>query len=247
MECLQGWTPATILDGGGNIGMASVVFAFLYPDADIITIEPVKENCLLAKYNTAKFSFVRVQCNGLWNTETTVSLEHWNNDQNSWAWKVVESPAETPDSSKTATIQSLLKQHRMMGFDYAKLDIEGAEYAVLGDNADTTWLKNTSLVSIEIHGDHAPIDAVMTQYGMIGSQVGEYVFYARPKLHALRSRHKVKAIYIQNTVNVQCTALKRRGSVSQTFSHFTGWSSHTKTSFRRPLRHSLKGNLCLCG
>jgi len=187
MECLQGWKPATILDGGGNIGMASIVFAFLYPEADIITIEPEKENCLLAKYNTAKFPYVRVQCNGLWNTETTVSLEH-GYDENSWAWVVVESPAGTPDSSKTATIQSLLKQHRITGFDYAKLDIEGAEYAVLGENADTSWLKNTSLVSIEIHGDHAPIDAVMTQYGLKGSGVGEYVFYARPKLHALLTR-----------------------------------------------------------
>jgi len=132
---LQGWKPATILDGGGNIGMASTVFAFLYPEADIITIEPEKQNCLMAKYNTATFPFVHVQCNGLWSSETTVTLQP-GGDEKSWGCKVVETPADTPDSSKTATIQSLLTQHGLMGFDYAKIYIEGAEYSVFGENAD---------------------------------------------------------------------------------------------------------------
>jgi len=181
---LKDWKPTTILDGGGNIGMASVVFAFLYPEAEIIAIEPEKQNCLMAKYNTATFPFVHVQCDGLWSRETTVALQHGRDDK-SWGWEVVETTANTPGSSKTATVQSLLEQHGLTGFDYAKLDIEGAEYNVFGENADKSWINSTSLLSIEIHGDRAPIDAVMSEYGMLGSNFGEYVFYAKPHLHTL--------------------------------------------------------------
>jgi FkbM family methyltransferase len=180
---LKGWKPTTILDGGGNIGMASAVFAFLYPESRIIAIEPEKENCLLAKYNTAVFPSVRVQCNGLWNNETTVTLKPTHNNL-SWGWQIIEAPAGTPGSSLTTSVQSLLKQHNLAGFDYAKIDIEGAEYAVFGENANSSWLDHTQLVSIEIHGDRAPIDAVMAKHGMSGATYGEYTFYARGNMLA---------------------------------------------------------------
>ena len=170
--------------------MASVVFGFLYPEATIITLEPERENCLLAKFNTDTFPSVHVQCEGLWNSETSVTLRH-GVDAQSWAWEVVETPADTPGASRTATIQKLLEQYRLTGFDYVKLDIEGAEYAVLGKDADTSWISNTSLLSIEIHGDHTPIDAVMERYGMLASPCAEYVFYARPELHALLASSKL--------------------------------------------------------
>lgn len=36
------WTPSTILDAGGNVGIATILFAHLFPEATIVVIEPVR-------------------------------------------------------------------------------------------------------------------------------------------------------------------------------------------------------------
>ena len=183
---MKDWTPSTILDAGGNIGISSVLFALLYPEATIITLEPERENCLLTKANTASFPHVTVHCLGLWNVETTVGMKH-GVDGASWAWMIEEVPAGTQGAVKTTTVPRLLELHNLTGFDYAKIDIEFAEFAVFGNNTDFSWVKNTELLTLEVHGDPTPIEQQLNRHGFTESWFSEYICFASPRLHSMLS------------------------------------------------------------
>lgn len=50
---IENFQPKLILDWGGNIGCAAVYFAIKYPDAQIYSVEPEKNNFKLLTFNTA--------------------------------------------------------------------------------------------------------------------------------------------------------------------------------------------------
>ena len=99
------WAPSAILEGGGNIGVATLVLGHIYPDATIVVLEPQPENCVLAKANTMSLKNVHVRCEGLWRTETHLALTKAG-DGRQWAWQFEEtSDATNPDAIKS-------RQHR---------------------------------------------------------------------------------------------------------------------------------------
>ncbi|KAK9902838.1 hypothetical protein WJX75_008184 [Coccomyxa subellipsoidea] len=68
------WAPTTILEGGGNMGVATVLLAHMYPAATIVTLEPNPGNCWLLKANTAPFPNVHVECTGLWDKDANLKI-----------------------------------------------------------------------------------------------------------------------------------------------------------------------------
>jgi len=47
--------PKYILDAGGNIGLAAIFFAATYPNAQIITVEPDKDNYFILSENIRRY------------------------------------------------------------------------------------------------------------------------------------------------------------------------------------------------
>ena len=121
------WAPSAILEGGGNIGIATLVLGHIYPEATIIVLEPQPENCFMAKANTMSLKNVHIRCEGLWRTETNLALTKAG-DGREWAWQFKETAVPTADAIKVTTADALLREYNLTGWDYAKLDIEGAEY-----------------------------------------------------------------------------------------------------------------------
>jgi FkbM family methyltransferase len=137
-----------ILDGGANIGLASIFFANKFPKAQIIAIEPDEGNFQLLKRNTSPYSQIRILQSGLWNKSSWLKIE--NLDQGEWAFMVSES--DSPTSIKGINVTDVLNLFELPGFDLIKLDIEGSEKEVFSDN-DMSWFNNLKVLIVEFH-DH---------------------------------------------------------------------------------------------
>jgi FkbM family methyltransferase len=136
-----------IIDGGANIGCASVYFSIRFPKAEIIAIEPEPENYKLLEQNIDIYKNIQAIQAALWNKNENLSLL---NPEGGAAEFMFENKMEGGDLVNGLTIQSLLDLKNWDYVDIVKLDIEGAEKEVFsGENL--YWLKKTKLLIIELH------------------------------------------------------------------------------------------------
>ncbi len=133
-----------IIDGGANIGLASIYFSQLFPDAEIIAFEPDPY--------IFKVFLENIQSLGLQNI-TPIEKGIWNED------KILKF---LPDGSDGGRILDptdhrkhkevpvcTLRPYLQQPVDFLKLDIEGAEYEVLCDIEDV--LPNVENIFVEYH------------------------------------------------------------------------------------------------
>ena len=72
------------------------------------------------------------------------------------AWGYTVQEVQAADADVTAlTIDQLIKEFSVTGFDYVKIDIEGSERVILSDRSHAGWLAGCKLASVEIHGGAA--------------------------------------------------------------------------------------------
>src|SRR5688572_1443802 len=58
--------PKTIIDGGANIGLTSIIFSNMYPEAEIIAVEPESANYLLLEKNARGYKNIRLVKAAVW-------------------------------------------------------------------------------------------------------------------------------------------------------------------------------------
>lgn len=150
-----GWKPKSVLDAGANTGIAAIIFANLFPDATIVSVEPDSSNFATLQKNTAKYPNVHAENRGLWDKEAGLII---NSYPGSWGTTVKEVAAGAPADLQATTVSALLKKHNLTAFEYAKIDIEGAEIQVLTPDPknDREWIKGVRLISVETHDRFAP-------------------------------------------------------------------------------------------
>lgn len=143
-----GGQPRLIIDAGANVGYASVRFAELYPEADVIAIEPDAENFQLIERNIAAYPRVRAMRCGVWPRSIELVIE--NPEAKSWAFRVRE--AHEGESGFSAVgLNDLREAHPSRCIDILKLDIEGAEKELFSDGNCHEWLAHTKMIFIELH------------------------------------------------------------------------------------------------
>jgi FkbM family methyltransferase len=168
--------PHFIIDGGANVGYASIVFANKYPRAQIIAVEPEADNYRLAAENCRVYPNVRVIQGGIWTSD--VPLVIGNPQAESWSFKVREVQQATPDTMRGYSIATLLAQSGCDAIDLLKLDIEGAEEHIFSAS-DTAWIDHVRVLVIETHGEvseHAVKTALATR-AFTQSQQGEKLIF----------------------------------------------------------------------
>ncbi len=135
-----------IIDGGANIGCASVYFSIRFPKAEILAVEPESGNYKLLEKNTEPYKNIHCLQAGIWNTDDSLSI---TNPEGGAAEFMFES--STGDHMINGmTIQTLLNSRNWDVADIVKLDIEGAEKEVFSAE-DLSWLKRVKLLIIELH------------------------------------------------------------------------------------------------
>jgi FkbM family methyltransferase len=144
-----GFTPHTILDGGGNIGLTAAYYANRYPDAKIVSVEPQSGNFTTLKRNTENYMQIIPIQGGLWDKSTHLLIRH--NDLGEWNFSVEETDRSTSDTVTAYSIIQLIERYTNAGFDLIKLDIEGSEKEVLAAPDTGEWLACTKGLIIELH------------------------------------------------------------------------------------------------
>ena len=141
-----------IIDAGGYIGTAAIVFAEAYPDATIVSLEPSKENFALLTRNVAHYKNIIPVNKALAPEPGKLTLRDRGTGE--WGLTIVPKPDDNPASTPTeevecTTLDQLMRELGAEGIGILKLDIEGGEHALLSGNTD--WIERTGAICIELH------------------------------------------------------------------------------------------------
>lgn len=146
---LKNFRPKLILDCGGNIGCAAVYFANKYPDAQIYSVEPEKENFRFLQYNTCFYDTIHPIKSALWDKETFIRVE--DRGFGKWGYMTFETTSDDSAAFKTTTVAKILADSGFDEIDLLKIDIEGAEKEVFAAPDVDEWLPKVKVLTIELH------------------------------------------------------------------------------------------------
>lgn len=140
-----------IWDLGSNIGLTLADMAVRFPDARIVGVELDPGNAVLARHNIAPWAnrCELIQA-AVWPVEGEVSYKGWSGNTSSF--RVGDEPDDIAhrQSARALTLNSLAWTHAEGGaIDYVKMDIEGAERAVL--TQATEWAQRVRCIQVEVH------------------------------------------------------------------------------------------------
>ena len=118
-----------IIDGGANIGLASIYFKLKYPNSNIIAFEPDEKIYNILQFNIKSFNLKKIKLinKGLWNENTKLSFKSEGADGG------LISDVNNQTLSDCVVEVLSLKPFLNKKVDFLKLDIEGAETTVLKD------------------------------------------------------------------------------------------------------------------
>lgn len=135
-----------IIDCGSYIGTSILYFKVNYPNASVTGFEPDEKNFSILKSNLDNWNFsdTNVINAAIWVNNEGVSFNAVGN---------MSSKIETGIGNNKTIIRSVrLKDLLNEDIDFLKIDIEGAEYAVLKDCSNN--LKNIQKLFVEYHGKY---------------------------------------------------------------------------------------------
>jgi FkbM family methyltransferase len=142
----------SIVDIGANVGYASIYFAYHFPKAHIIAVEPENSNHQTLLENTQNCQNISCVHAAIWPEETELALQ--NPGESNWSFHYQEA-AKAPNGPviKTQTVPGLMENFRLKHIDLLKIDIEGGEQDLFAANTD--WLRLVDCLIIEIHSNQA--------------------------------------------------------------------------------------------
>ena len=187
------FSPETIIDGGANVGFATLFFANKYPQAQILAIEPDRSNMEVLCLNTEPYENVKKIQSAIWGHTTHLRIE--NPEVEKWAFKVIESEAGQPDSFQAYSIEQLIAKMGRESIDLLKLDIEGSEISVFGGGYER-WLPKVKMLMIELHEKISPgctkvLEEALSKYSFEKMENGENLIYYQ-KEFMKGKKHKKK-------------------------------------------------------
>ena len=150
-----------IIDCGANIGLSVIYMKRQYPNAEIIAFEPDETNFQLLSKNVSSFGYggVSLRKEAVWVENTTLQFS----SQGSMTSKI-----ETTASTGTIEVNAVrLRDFLEREVDFLKIDIEGAEYKVVGDIADKLYLVKN--IFLEYHGTFAQNRELTTVFEIISA------------------------------------------------------------------------------
>ena len=145
--------PLRIIDAGADIGDETIRFRHLHPSAEIIALEPAKDNFRLLKMNCRSDPSCNLLNKGLWGRDGYLSVHRGSGNESFWV-----SEADDPKREydvEAVSLPTLLREHGWDAVDILKLDIEGAERNVF-EAPDTDWIRRTQVIIVECPDRDAP-------------------------------------------------------------------------------------------
>jgi FkbM family methyltransferase len=137
-----------IIDGGSYIGISALALSNMFPESRIFAIEPDPENYDLLVRNTADTPNIIPINRALMAESRCVTL--FDTDNGEWGFSTVSEVggvkrAEIPGLS----VADVIKEFKLDRVDVLKLDVEGAEKAILENSND--WIESVAVIYAELH------------------------------------------------------------------------------------------------
>lgn len=139
-----------IIDAGGYIGTAAIVFAKAYPEATVVSIEASKANFELLAENVKPYPNIKPIYAALSGESGTIELR--DRGLGNWGFTVARGERRAGavlHRVECVTVGDILGQFGTDGIDIVKMDIEGAEHGVLSSNSE--WVDRTDALCVELH------------------------------------------------------------------------------------------------
>jgi FkbM family methyltransferase len=144
-----------ILDGGANIGMATLYFTWRYPKAEVHAFEPDPDTFALLKQNLETNGLTRAHAHqvALAGKSGRVTLFRDESDPGYPSMSTVESRMPKDATMVDAVALSAFLDRQLPGreVDLLKLDIEGAEESVIRELASSGALARVRELIVEYH------------------------------------------------------------------------------------------------
>ncbi len=144
-----------ILDCGANVGMATLYFTWRYPKAEVHAFEPDPETFALLQRNIDANGLKHAHAHALAVSDTNGSIDFYRDASNP-GYPMMSTVRDRMPKERTTVacvaLSSFLEE-KLPGreVDLVKLDIEGAEQAVLTDLAASGALARVRELVIEYH------------------------------------------------------------------------------------------------
>jgi FkbM family methyltransferase len=134
-----------ILDLGANIGVSSVWFALMFPQAKILAVEPDPDNVVLCRLNAGQFTNIKVVAAAIGARRGKVDLA----TPNELAW-AIQTRRSDSGSVSVVTVDDLLSDEGPDADIFlVKVDIEGFERDLFQDNLE--WIDSAAAIIVEPH------------------------------------------------------------------------------------------------
>ena len=147
MPPTTGSPPKTVVDCGANIGLATRYLKHLFPQAQIIAIEPDGENFELLRKNIDHLDGCQAVQAAVWPVDGSVELERDGLRHSAFRTKG-SSPGK--GSIEAVSIPRIMERFGLDRIGLLKIDIEGAEMELFSA-ADLSWLERVDRIAIELH------------------------------------------------------------------------------------------------
>ena len=143
--------PTRILDLGGYVGYAAVYLAHLFPDAEIVCVEPSPSNFNLLTLNTVAYPRIRRLNGAVWSTTTKLAVNGYELGD----WGTNFSAASGDEGTTAWSVDDILRLAGWDRADFIKCDVEGAEREIFADR-EARWHQDAACVTVETHDAWVP-------------------------------------------------------------------------------------------
>jgi FkbM family methyltransferase len=146
-----------IVDGGSNIGMSVLFFKALYPDAHVLSFEPAARahGVLVRNIEANSLSGVDVHRAALGGQAGDVPF--FEDPDDPATFRMSTRPERIPGTA-TSVSQRRLSEFLTRKVDLLKLDVEGAEDAVLSELIESQAIALVDQLIVEYHHHLDPLD-----------------------------------------------------------------------------------------
>jgi FkbM family methyltransferase len=181
-----------IIDGGANIGISSLYFKFLYPQAQIIAFEPNPESADLFRQNITNNNLQNITLLPIGLSEKAGDLTFYPGDnKGSLSASFTSHNSGRQLEIKTEQLSFYIKKYLP---EMVKLDVEGAETGIVKELNNTDALIIPQHYLIEYHQPDKNQETAFTDFVQIFTNAG-FIMERRKRKTALSNKDQLLYFY----------------------------------------------------
>ena len=150
----------TVIDAGANVGLSMIFFKSIFPNVQILCIEPDDENCELISSQIKEngYNTIYIEKAGLWSSNQYLEVKNDFRDGAKWSLRVAAVDYQT--DLKGISLRYLMDKYSVSQIDLLKIDIEGSEKVLFKNDEFLECLSVTKIICIEVHEEFISKEAV---------------------------------------------------------------------------------------